>query len=83
MKDETDMNQKEVHAKALKRKWHKAEDLNKGTWICRPCHNMVHRLEDNETLARRYYTVELLMEREELQRWADWVGRQKFKVKRG
>ncbi|KAI5806174.1 hypothetical protein EDC01DRAFT_137514 [Geopyxis carbonaria] len=66
-----------VHAKVLKRGWHTKERLESVAWLCRPCHDTVHRCASNEELAREWYTVELLMGREDVQRWAAYVGRQK------
>jgi hypothetical protein len=35
----------------------------------------------NEELAREYYTVDLIMERDDAQDWAKWVGRVRWKAK--
>ncbi|GLB43007.1 hypothetical protein LshimejAT787_1204560 [Lyophyllum shimeji] len=55
-----------THAKALKKKWHPEAMLNSVAWLCRPCHSAVHHVATNEELAREYYTVELLLEREDI-----------------
>ncbi|ATZ47458.1 hypothetical protein BCIN_02g07360 [Botrytis cinerea B05.10] len=68
-----------VHAKVLKRGWHTEEDLNNVAWLCRACHSFVHRVAGHEELAREYYTVELLGEREDVQKFVDWVGRVRWK----
>ncbi|OTA65800.1 hypothetical protein K449DRAFT_391768 [Hypoxylon sp. EC38] len=68
-----------VHSKAVKRGWHRAEDLQNVAWLCGACHRFVHRFAGHEELARRYYTVELLMAEEQVRRWADWVGRLRWK----
>ncbi|KAI1385193.1 uncharacterized protein F4822DRAFT_412339 [Hypoxylon trugodes] len=68
-----------VHSKAVKRGWHKEEDLQNVAWLCGACHRFVHRFAGHEELARRYYTVELLMEDEGVRRWAEWVGRLRWK----
>ncbi|KAI1763668.1 hypothetical protein GGR53DRAFT_496528 [Hypoxylon sp. FL1150] len=68
-----------VHAKAVKRGWHREEDLQNVAWLCGACHRFVHRFAGHEELARRYYTVELLMEEEAVRRWVDWVGRLRWK----
>ncbi|KAI1411578.1 hypothetical protein F5Y13DRAFT_165285 [Hypoxylon sp. FL1857] len=68
-----------VHAKAVKRGWHREEDLQNVAWLCGACHRFVHRFAGHEELARRYYTVELLMAEEQVRRWADWVGRLRWK----
>jgi len=68
-----------VHSKVLKRGWHPEEKLDSVAWLCRQCHNFVHQVAGNEELARKYYTVELLMEREDVRSWAKWVGKVRWK----
>ncbi|KAI0505418.1 hypothetical protein F5B22DRAFT_628102 [Xylaria bambusicola] len=68
-----------VHAKAVRRGWHRECDLQNVAWLCGACHHFVHRFAPHEELARRYYTVELLLAEDEVRRWADWVGRLRWK----
>ncbi|KAI0467358.1 hypothetical protein F4859DRAFT_276139 [Xylaria cf. heliscus] len=68
-----------VHAKAVKRGWHRAADLQNVAWLCGACHRFVHRFAGHEELARRFYTVELLLGQEEVRRWAAWVARLRWK----
>ncbi|CUS09685.1 unnamed protein product [Tuber aestivum] len=68
---------KSTHAKVLKRKWHPEVMLNSVAWLCRSCHSTVHRCASNEVLAREYYTVALLLEREDIQRWRAYASRQR------
>ncbi|KAF5229176.1 hypothetical protein FANTH_14283 [Fusarium anthophilum] len=68
-----------VHEKAVKRGWHRKEDLQNVAWLCGACHRFVHHFKTHEELARDYYTVELLLDEEEVQRWAHWVGRLRWK----
>ncbi|KAI0397918.1 YisB protein [Xylariaceae sp. FL0594] len=68
-----------VHAKAVKRGWHRECDLQNVAWLCGACHRFVHRFANHEELARKYYTVDLLLEQEEVRRWAEWVGRLRWK----
>ncbi|CZT23355.1 related to 2-haloalkanoic acid dehalogenase [Ramularia collo-cygni] len=70
-----------VHTKAVKRGWHREWELNKVAWLCRACHSFVHKIESNEVLAKDYYSVELLIEREDVQKWAGWVGRIRWKAR--
>ncbi|APA08973.1 hypothetical protein sscle_04g037430 [Sclerotinia sclerotiorum 1980 UF-70] len=70
-----------VHAKVLKRGWHTEEELNNVAWICRACHSFVHRVAGHEELAREFYTVELLREREDVARFVEWVGRVRWKCR--
>ncbi|KAI0206602.1 hypothetical protein F4808DRAFT_404687 [Astrocystis sublimbata] len=68
-----------VHAKAVKRGWHREADLQNVAWLCGACHRFVHRFAGHEELARKYYTVERLVGQEEVRRWAEWVGRLRWK----
>lgn len=72
-----------VQAKALKRGWHSESVVNKVAWLCRPCHTAVHGVASNEELAESYHTVELLLEREDIQRWRKYASKQRFGVRRG
>ncbi|KAF7290389.1 hypothetical protein HMN09_01296900 [Mycena chlorophos] len=74
---------KSTHVKAVRRGWHAESGLNAVAWLCRPCHNAVHQLAPNEELAQRYYTMELLLEREEIQRWGRYASKQRWGVRRG
>jgi hypothetical protein len=68
-----------VHDKVVKRGWHRPEELQNVAWLCGACHRFVHRFANHEDLARHYYTVELLMEQEEIINWANWVGKLRWK----
>lgn len=70
-----------VHAKVLKRGWHREWELNKVAWLCRACHSFVHKVGSNEMLAKELYSVDLLLEREDVQKWAAWVGRVRWKAR--
>lgn len=68
-----------VHAKAVKRGWHRPDELQNVAWLCGACHARVHAFAGHEELARRYYTVELLMAQPEMVAWAEWVGKLRWK----
>jgi hypothetical protein len=68
-----------VHEKVLKRGWHRPEELENVAWLCGACHRFVHRFAGHERLAREFYTVELLLKEEEVRRFAEWVGRLRWK----
>ncbi|KAE9992616.1 Bifunctional cytochrome P450/NADPH--P450 reductase [Venturia inaequalis] len=70
-----------VHAKVLKRGWHKEWELSKVAWLCRACHSFVHKIESNESLAREWFTIERLAEREDVTKWIQWVGRVRWKAR--
>ncbi|KAK6821794.1 hypothetical protein PG995_008508 [Apiospora arundinis] len=68
-----------VHAKAVKRGWHKPEDLQNVAWLCAACHRAVHRFASHEDLARYCYTVDRLLEQDEIVQFAKWVSRVRWK----
>ncbi|KAJ6187082.1 hypothetical protein N7519_001990 [Penicillium mononematosum] len=70
-----------VHAKVIKKGWHDEWMLNSVAWLCRACHSFVHRMASNEELAREWFTVERICEREDVQDWAKWVGRVRWKAR--
>ncbi|PVF94395.1 hypothetical protein CPB86DRAFT_789097 [Serendipita vermifera] len=72
-----------THDKVLRRKWHSPDMLNVVAWLCRPCHNAVHKFAPNEELAQHFYSVDLLMQQEPIQKWAAYAGRQRWGVRRG
>ncbi|KAJ5710052.1 hypothetical protein N7493_009644 [Penicillium malachiteum] len=69
-----------VHAKVLKKGWHDEWMLNSVAWLCRACHSFVHRMATNEELAREWFTVDRIMEREDVRDWAKWVSRVRWKA---
>ncbi|KAG4421432.1 hypothetical protein IFR04_005491 [Cadophora malorum] len=72
---------KGVHAKVLKRGWHTEDQLENVAWLCRACHSFVHRVATGEELAKEFFTVERLVEREDVRRFAEWVGKVRWKAK--
>ncbi|VDB84222.1 unnamed protein product [Peniophora sp. CBMAI 1063] len=72
-----------THTKVKKKGWHPESMLNSVAWLCRPCHSTVHHVADNEELAKSFYTLDLLLEREDIQRWRKYAAKQRWGVKRG
>jgi hypothetical protein len=72
---------RQVADKAVKRGWHADWEVNKVAWLCRACHSYVHKILSNEELARDWYSIELLIEREDVQRWAQWVSKVRWKAR--
>ena len=70
-----------VHAKVRKRGWHDEWTLNSVSWLCRACHSFVHRMASNEELAREWFTVDRILEREDVQVWAKWISRVRWKAR--
>ncbi|KAL4866372.1 hypothetical protein BDV12DRAFT_135574 [Aspergillus spectabilis] len=70
-----------VHEKVIKKGWHDEWMLNSVAWLCRACHSFVHRMAGNEELAREWFTVERILERDDVRDWARWVGRVRWKAR--
>jgi hypothetical protein len=70
-----------VHAKVRRKGWHGDWMLNSVAWLCRACHSFVHRMASNEELAREWFTVDRILEREDVRVWAKWVGRVRWKAR--
>lgn len=44
----------------------------------RPCHSVVHSVASCEVLAQEYYTVERLLERDDIQKWRKYASKQRW-----
>jgi hypothetical protein len=49
----------------------------------RPCHTVVHHVATNEELAQHYFSVSLLLERDDIRRWGKYASKQRFGVRCG
>ncbi|KRX07258.1 hypothetical protein PPERSA_00415 [Pseudocohnilembus persalinus] len=65
-----------THNKPYNKGKSKAE-LNKGIWICRQCHSGIHRLIDEETMAKEFYNYDLLLKNEKVLKMAKYMHSQK------
>ncbi|KAI9786513.1 MAG: hypothetical protein M1816_007894 [Peltula sp. TS41687] len=68
-----------THEKVLKKGWHPEWRLNSVAWLCRACHDLVHRIAGNEELAKDWWTLDLLRERDDVQRFVSWVSKVRWK----
>ncbi|MFC7370590.1 HNH endonuclease [Fictibacillus iocasae] len=44
--------------------------------LCRPCHKQIHAIYENQELAIRLYTIELLKEDEKIGAFLKWIKKQ-------
>ena len=51
--------------------------LSKTCNICRPCHSTVHRLHTEIELAENFYTIDRLLDDQELLKFCKWASKQK------
>lgn len=68
---------RKLHRRDYFRKNFDKATLNQGIAICRMCHNGIHRLYDEMTLAKRFASLAGLREDEALARHFAWVAKQK------
>jgi 5-methylcytosine-specific restriction endonuclease McrA len=69
---------KKMHRRNFFQKTYKRQQLATGIYICRQCHNGIHLLFDEMTLAKRFNTLENLLMDETLQKHFRWVARQRL-----
>ena len=66
-----------MHRRKGFRRRYTRDDLNVGIWICRQCHRGIHAIYDELTLAKQYYTLELVLADPALSSHFAWVARQR------
>ncbi|KJZ77165.1 hypothetical protein HIM_03486 [Hirsutella minnesotensis 3608] len=64
---------------AVKRGWHRKEDLQNVAWLCGACHRFVDHFRGHEELAQHHYTVDLLLQQQEIRNFAAWAGKLRWK----
>ncbi|WP_415901649.1 hypothetical protein ACMXYR_11250 [Neptuniibacter sp. QD29_5] len=69
---------KKMHRRSYFSKRYSRKELNLGIHICRCCHDAVHRSFDEMTLAKEFYTLELLLGATKIQRHIEWASRQRI-----
>jgi hypothetical protein len=69
---------KKMHRRSFFQKTYKRQQLACGIYICRQCHDGIHLIFDEMTLAKRFNTLENLLLDEALQKHCRWVARQRL-----
>ncbi|MDX1635679.1 MAG: hypothetical protein R3280_13640 [Marinobacter sp.] len=63
-----------LHSKKRFQKLFSREDLITRTlWVCRPCHNAIHKAASEHELGLHFNTRERLLELAELRNFVDWL----------
>ena len=70
---------RKLHGRKKTRKRFSRSELQECILICRICHDGIHNLYDEKTLAEKYSTVETLQQDENIIRHVTWSARQKIK----
>lgn len=58
-----------------RRKVSPSELRNDIVWACRDCHGHIHSVLSEKELADSYYTLELLVQQEDVKKFADWAAK--------
>ncbi|GFD93377.1 hypothetical protein KUL156_40940 [Alteromonas sp. KUL156] len=69
-----------MHRRNFFKKHFSKLELQSGIYICRQCHSGIHRFYDEMTLAKHYYTLQRLLDDEQLASFFRWVAKQKVRV---
>lgn len=69
---------KTVHRRSYFKKKYSRQFLNThGLNLCNLCHNGLHRLYDEMTLAKQYHTLDLILADQAISKHIEWVRKQK------
>lgn len=68
---------KKVHRRTFFRKHFSKAELAAGIMVCRRCHDGIHALYDEMTLARQFNSTQQLLEDEALRKHFQWVAKQR------
>ena len=68
---------RKMHRRTYFRKNFTKQQLATGIWVCRQCHNGIHNLYDEMTLAKKYHNLSALKNDPALQKHIQWVAKQK------
>ena len=70
---------RKMHRRPYFKKHFTVEERNAGVNICRLCHNGIHDLYDEMTLAKQFPSLEKLQQDEQLKVHYQWVAKQKVR----
>lgn len=68
---------KKLHRRAPFRKRYSKTELGAGVYVCRLCHDGLHALYDELTLAKRFADLRAIAKDPAIRRHVAWVGKQK------
>lgn len=68
---------RKMHRRTYFRKNFSRQTLAEGIWVCRKCHSGLHRLYDEMTLAKQFYSLKLLHADPAVRKHVQWVAKQK------
>ncbi len=62
-----------LHTNKWFKKRYSREELNQVIWVCRPCHNAVHRHISHKELGREFNTLAAIRTHTEVAKFVEWV----------
>jgi hypothetical protein len=68
---------RKLHRRPHYRRRYSREHLHWGVFVCRRCHSGIHRIYDEQTLAKRFASLPALQADEQLRRHFRWVAKQR------
>lgn len=71
---------RKMHRRERFKKMYSREERNQGIHICRLCHNGIHALFDEMTLAKEFTTLKKLQEAPQVIKHVAWVRKQKTRM---
>lgn len=66
---------KQHRRKRIRRRHSRAEREGSILWVCRPCHDHIHRHFDEQTLAEHLNSREALLAEPVIRRFTEWIAR--------
>ena len=68
---------KKMHRRTRFKKMYSKQALDAGIYVCARCHRGIHKCYDEMTLAKRFNSLEQLLQDDALVRHFQWVAKQK------
>ncbi len=66
---------KQHRRKRIRRRYSRSEREGRILWVCRPCHDHIHKHFDEQTLAERLNSREALIAEPVIRDFATWIAR--------
>ena len=58
----------------MQKRYAKSERITATLWVCRPCHNQIHKLFSEKELALTYNSRDALLADSRLRQFVDWLS---------
>lgn len=68
---------KTMHKKRWVKNHYSEHDRQQGIWVCRNCHDAIHRFISHKELAQDFRSLDKLLEQEDLKKHIRWAKKQR------